>query len=575
MSRSDCNDYCKPEHHLSRKPERHLLNILKNTKDHHPNFALMLGAGASITSKVKSSFEMIKEWRTQYDFLYKNDKIPDECLKSCHWYGGEDEYSHLFEILYDQPSQRREYIENCLSNATPSWGYIYLVNLLKVKTFNTVLTTNFDDLLNEACYQFSNNVRPVVCAHDSSIQNLRITTKRPKIIKLHGDFLFDNIKNTMRELETLETNTRDKLKQIASEFGLIVVGYAGNDRSVMDTLNNLLKFENNFPYGIYWCVQKKSTKISTKLNALIRFPKVHLLEINGFDEFFANIHDTLGFNLQPEISDPYKVVADKLNNLIDNVKIPTEDIHPVIKKHITQLGKKICDFTNSKYSDANEAALQCSSTNVKAAMPFSFLAQINLQESNYEKAFKLASKQIDIDPQLSAIEVMTKVINKLGNKKTEDHIKKLRNAIKAFMKEIPKELDYIEIWRLNNIAVNLMLINEYNDSRKILNLAKNCYDYNTDPKDNKELINYLRINEILIDRLNNNKLSQESIEFLDRLILSSNSKMKFGALALLGKNSEAIALLKEMLDLSILRKEEIRNWSILKILNINDIDKDL
>jgi hypothetical protein len=87
-------------------------------------------------------------------------------------------------------------IEDFLNESHPSWGYIYLVDLIKRGYFNAIFTTNFDDLLNEACYLYSKDVRPVVCAHDSSLTAFRRTTKRPKIFKLHGDFLFDSVKNT-------------------------------------------------------------------------------------------------------------------------------------------------------------------------------------------------------------------------------------------------------------------------------------------------------------------------------------------------------------------------------------------
>lgn len=171
------------------KPLKHLINILKTTKEHHPNFTLFLGAGASITSGIKSAREMIEEWKASYIEMYGEEKLHEES-----WYKRGNEYSELFEMLYDQPTQRREYIEKCINDSRPSWGYVYLVNLIKEKSFNTVFTTNFDDLINEACYTFSNNLRPVVCAHDSSIRNIRLTSNRPKIIKLHGDFLFDDIK---------------------------------------------------------------------------------------------------------------------------------------------------------------------------------------------------------------------------------------------------------------------------------------------------------------------------------------------------------------------------------------------
>ena len=174
---------------IKTKPQSHLINILRDTKNHHPNFTLFLGAGSSVTSGVTTASEMITDWRNKLYSMYGTGEGVDTYMGQYHWYNRPEEYSVLFETLYDQPSQRREYIETCLENARPSWGYIYLVNLIKNNTFNTVFTTNFDDLINEACYLFSGDVRPLVCAHDSSIRTLRITSARPKIIKLHGDFL--------------------------------------------------------------------------------------------------------------------------------------------------------------------------------------------------------------------------------------------------------------------------------------------------------------------------------------------------------------------------------------------------
>lgn len=266
---------------MDTKPQQHLINILLSTKDHHPNFTLFLGAGASVTSGIKGGSQLIKEWRSVFSSMYG-----EKHLKAQPWFDKNNEYSELFERLYDQPTQRREFIENCIVQGVPSWGYVYLVNLLKLKHFNTIFTTNFDDLINEACYTFSTNLRPVVCAHDSSIKSIRLTSNRPKIIKVHGDFLFDNIKNTIRELESLEDNMRSKFRQYASEFGMIVIGYAGNDRSIMDTLNTLLHSDSSFPHGIYWCVRKDAV-LSEELTNLARFPRFHLIEISSFDDFMA------------------------------------------------------------------------------------------------------------------------------------------------------------------------------------------------------------------------------------------------------------------------------------------------
>ena len=320
------------------KPQRHLINILTSTKQHHPNFTLFLGAGASITSGVESAGGMIKRWRAVYESMHGEEE-----LKNQPWYSKENEYSELFESLYDQPTQRREFIESCITSANPSWGYVYLTNLLDKGHFNTIFTTNFDDLVNEACFTFSNNLRPIVCAHDSSIASVRLTTARPKIIKLHGDFLFDNIKNTIRELESLEDNMRAKFRQFATEFGMVVIGYSGHDRSIMDTLNTLLHSGTCFPHGIYWCIRDDLDNLPESLKNLARFPHFHLIKIDGFDEFMAELHEALDCKLQQEVVEPYSALSNRLDRyfLVSEDDDDDDTQHDIIKRDMNNLADHV------------------------------------------------------------------------------------------------------------------------------------------------------------------------------------------------------------------------------------------
>ena len=106
------------QNRIKKLPQAHLVNIINSTKDHHPNFVLMLGAGASATSKVKLAKDMIIDWRDKCYDMYKNvGQSFEEYFNSCSWYKLPEEYSILFEKLYDQPSQRREYIESCIKDA--------------------------------------------------------------------------------------------------------------------------------------------------------------------------------------------------------------------------------------------------------------------------------------------------------------------------------------------------------------------------------------------------------------------------------------------------------------------------
>jgi hypothetical protein len=303
-------------------PTNYLINLLNNTSSGHPRFMLFLGAGASRESNVTTASEMIAQWREQYKTVHS---IDDPELRKLKWYDQEDEYPCLFEALYDQPSQRREFIESCLKEAHPSWGYIYLVELIRREIFNTVFTTNFDDLLNEACYLYSKEIRPIVCAHDSSIKSVRITNRRLKIFKLHGDFLFDSLRNTKAEVKFLDSSMESKLKQCSNEYGMIVVGYSGRDNSVMATLAKLLQDSDSFPHGIYWCIQN-GTEPSSRVLDLCNHEKVKLVSIDGFDSFMSEVYGALYPEPPVFFAKPYQAAVDRLQQLIERLKTPPAEI---------------------------------------------------------------------------------------------------------------------------------------------------------------------------------------------------------------------------------------------------------
>ena len=267
------------------------------------NYSLLLGAGCSISSNVKSASQLISEWREAVFARlcpaepYSEEKAVEYLTKNhAGWYNPQREYASLFEKNFDLPRQRRMFVEKEVAGKAPNLGYAYLVRLIEEGFFNTVFTTNFDDLINESFFQFS-QTRPIVCAHDSGIGSITVTSKRPKVIKLHGDYLFDDIKATVRETESLEDNTRKKFMEFCRDFGLIVVGYAGHDRSIMDVLQHLLRSDDYFKSGVYWCL-RKGDHPSDELVKLLWRDRVYFVEIDGFDELMASLHgDLVGSSL--------------------------------------------------------------------------------------------------------------------------------------------------------------------------------------------------------------------------------------------------------------------------------------
>ena len=370
----------------NRRDKTNLINLIGRRSGNTPNFAFLMGAGCSVSSGVKTASEMMAEWRRQlYDQSKSADKF-EEWLQKQDWYGDEEEYSILFEKVCDQRSQRRIYIEDCVKEARPSWGYIYLSNIIAHNYFNVIFTPNFDDLLNDACFLYA-DLRPIVCAHDSAVADIRITSARPKIIKLHGDFLYDSIKNTVKETESLEKNMRDKFVQFANEYGLIVIGYGGNDRSIMETLDILLMSPGYYPNGIYWC-KRNGDKVSKKLHRLMRRENVYWVEIEGFDEYMAELHEGLELTLPDAVRDPYKATTEKLNRFI----FPTKEVkHTIIKDDIRELEEQVKRFEQALTGKAP-------SEKFDKFVPYRFLGDTEYYRKNYEKALVYYEKSLLQNP---------------------------------------------------------------------------------------------------------------------------------------------------------------------------------
>jgi tetratricopeptide (TPR) repeat protein len=319
-----------------------IARFLATRTDHNPNYTLLLGAGCSVTSGVRSAAVLVDQWRRELCPADLVDAVAQrQYLKEQHatWYDPNREYSSLFEKKYDLQRQRRMFVETEVAGKTPSLGYAYLTALVGQNYFNTIFTTNFDDLINEAFYIYSDR-RPIVCAHDSSIDSITVTSKRPKLIKLHGDYLFDDLKSTARETESLEQNMRVKFAEFARDYGLIVVGYSAGDRSIMDAISSLIKSDPYFRNGIYWCLRKDS-EVPEELRKLLWKERAFFVEIDGFDEFFAELYttfnkgevlpiSTLSFSRRP---------ADKVATLLrDHAAFHTQS--PILKRAHDELLKQ-------------------------------------------------------------------------------------------------------------------------------------------------------------------------------------------------------------------------------------------
>ena len=130
---------------------------------------------------------------------------------------------------------------------------------------------------------------------------------------------------------------------------MIVVGYAGNDRSIMDILNMLLQKEDYFKYGIYWCIRKGDKSISEELRKLLWKDRVYFVEIEGFDELMASLNDTLNKGELPVDDDllssrrQKQLITDMISNKYFDEKTNTDvlitrdikKLRLIVRRHVS------------------------------------------------------------------------------------------------------------------------------------------------------------------------------------------------------------------------------------------------
>ena len=238
-----------------------LKNIVETDTD--SRFAFFIGAGCSVTSGIPTAGGLTKLW---LDRLLDTNKIKKKkdirawINKNFENYDEDNpalSYGAVMEELFPRPMGRQREIERLVEGKDPSDGYAMLAQLITHerfgRQFNVVLTTNFDDLLNDALYLYPNK-KALVIVHETLAHFVRVSTLKPLIVKLHGDARLDP-KNLDIETSKISRKIAKKSKDLLADVGLVFIGYGGNDKSIVKLLNEL--DDSALPGEIFWINTKK------------------------------------------------------------------------------------------------------------------------------------------------------------------------------------------------------------------------------------------------------------------------------------------------------------------------------
>lgn len=294
--------------------EKIFLSDIKNylkTKDN--KICFILGAGASANSGIMTGAAMAKQWYSELDTAHKPDVIQkwknevnfDEKNIS-------EFYSQLFSFRYSRDQLAGvQFINDEIEQGKYSIGHIILAQILTSTHNNVVITTNFDTLIEEAIYNTTFK-RPLVCSHEAVAIYATAKSERPLIIKIHRDRFMDPMNNES-DTNLMKFEWAEPLNKIFENYLPIVIGYGGNDGSVMNYLASTKKIKR-----LYWC-KRENSFIGRKNIGVLRNTNGYLVNIKGFDDLMFALKDV--FNLVPTAGFVSENIDRKNKKIIEQINL--------------------------------------------------------------------------------------------------------------------------------------------------------------------------------------------------------------------------------------------------------------
>ncbi|MDR1736419.1 MAG: tetratricopeptide repeat protein [Oscillospiraceae bacterium] len=268
---------------------KRLAQVLKDSSLNGERFCFVLGAGASKESGIDTGIEMARKWGRYIEDnqdVFGKENVGDLKGKLKLDDLSKAKSEHYFDI-YDfrwkgEPQNGYHFIQKCLKDVMPSYGYYPLAMLLSQGKHNLVITTNFDNLAEDALMACTAG-RPLVIGHESLISYLDFSLSAPIIAKLHRDHFLRPF-SSAKDTGALQDGWDNALNKAFGIYTPVVIGYAGGDHSLMD----YLKMPATALRGLYWCYLK-GYEPSTEIQELVCKKNGFFIEIDGFDSIMCLI----------------------------------------------------------------------------------------------------------------------------------------------------------------------------------------------------------------------------------------------------------------------------------------------
>lgn len=221
--------------------------------------------------------EPLEKWATEKNLGIKGFKF-ENAANFYPWI-----YQRRF---HDDPDAGYAFLEKAMDAAEPSYGYSVLAQIMAGTAHKAAITTNFDNLIADALSIYT-AAFPLVCGHESLTGYIRAKLRRPLVAKIHRDLLLNPLSEP-GEIEKLSDGWDRALKLILNSYTPIVIGYGGNDGSLMGFLKTVEPLNG----GIFWCY-RAGDEPTKDIRDVVAKHHGRLVPIAGFDELMLQLWEKL------------------------------------------------------------------------------------------------------------------------------------------------------------------------------------------------------------------------------------------------------------------------------------------
>ena len=306
-------------------------------------YALLLGSGISRRAHIPTGWEVESRLIERIAATQGIFNEEDWHQWFINQYGKEANYSDLLEEMVKTPTERVRLMQNFFEPTTdekelgwklPTKAHRAIANLIREGYVKVVVTTNFDRLLEHALEEIG--VHPQVIKNESDWNTATpiIHSKEPTIIKVNGDYLDCQFRNTTKELDDYPQILKGHLHGIFSDFGLVTCGWSAKwDKG-------LIKIITESQQPRYTSFFAEVGTFSEELQNLSESRDGELLRIIGADEMFTSLLEQVQalekVNVSRTMSHDFFIAKIKKFLSSDNYSIEYADL-------IETLGRKAYD----------------------------------------------------------------------------------------------------------------------------------------------------------------------------------------------------------------------------------------